>query len=86
MAARIASLGFPRLMVHFGAGHGLRPEDLGADACARLRATAETRGLAIEFSWTFGANLVRDGDAVERLGGRPAGRARPGGAGASWAA
>ncbi len=69
VAARIASLGFERLIVHFGAGHGLRAEDLGADACARLRATAETRGLAIEFSWTFGANLVRDDDAVERLAG-----------------
>ena len=69
VAARIASLGFARLTVHFGAGHGLRPDDLGAAACARLRATAETRGLAIEFSWTFGANLVRDGDAVEHLAG-----------------
>ena len=67
VAARIASLGFERLIAHFGAGLGLQAEDLRADACARLRATAETRGLAIEFSWTFGANLVRDEDAVERL-------------------
>lgn len=67
VAARIASLGFERLTVHFGAGLGMGPDDLGADTCARLRAAAETRGLAIEFGWTFGANLVRDDGAVERL-------------------
>lgn len=68
VAARIAGLGFTRLTVHFGAGLGLEPADLAADRCRRLRETAAAHGLEIEQSWGFGANLVRDAGAPERLG------------------
>jgi sugar phosphate isomerase/epimerase len=66
-AARIAGLGFTRLTAHFGAGLGLQPDALDAERCRRLRELAATHGLEIEQSWGFGANLVADPAAPERL-------------------
>jgi sugar phosphate isomerase/epimerase len=64
VAIGVAELGFAAVTLHLGSGLGLRPDDIDAATCARIRDELSAARVRIVQSWMFGASFVAEPDEL----------------------